>query len=150
MMTSKGRQLQLYTGGAAEPAAAAFSPADTLYAHANPDGSRKRCQACALWLVGLDQCWIHNPDVFVSGDMVCGYHVFGRPLTVAPVRENLDFVDPEFSGLTLVPGGSSCDTCAFYTPQGMTEGTCTALREGPAEEHPIVAALGCCTKWTPI
>jgi hypothetical protein len=148
-MLSKGRRLQLYNTGADAPdEAVRFHPADVLYVYPNPDGTRKNCRNCALWVEGQDQCFVHAPDVLVSGDMVCGYHVFGSPMTAPPARENIDYVDPDLSGLMLVPNGTSCDTCSFYERHGMTEGICGALKESDSEENPVVEALGCCTKWT--
>lgn len=127
------------------------TPDEVLYVHPNPNGTRKMCQNCVLWMPQQTQCFIHDSDVAVPEDAICGYHVFGKPIEgETPLsRENMDPVSPELSGLERIPGGTSCDLCRYYEPQGGTQGVCHAVRGfEPEEETAVVEALGCCTRWT--
>lgn len=125
-------------------------PNEVLYTPPNADGSRKKCANCTLYESPPRTCMIHAADVLVEADDVCGYHVYGRPLDGATSghREFMQAVDPELSGLAKVPGGTSCDTCAHYTPSGTLAGTCGAVSD-PEEDAPaLVQPLGCCARWT--
>ena len=123
-------------------------PADVLYVHPNPDGSRKRCGNCLLWC-RTDQCTIHDAQIEVTQSMVCGYHVYGQP---TPQREERgqDPVDPDISGLTIAPGdGTSCDTCRWYEAR-VAGGLCRAVVDPVSGESARVEALGCCARWEPV
>jgi hypothetical protein len=146
MMT---RKLAVWAGARER---AVFFLANALYTPPNPDGTRKQCQNCVMWVASDQQCFIHDADVVVPPDAVCGYHVYGTPqpggLPGELVRENLQPVTPELSGLIQVPGGTSCDTCHYYTPAGRLSGLCQALHDPETPEEPAaVAALGCCARW---
>jgi len=116
-----------------------------LYTPPNPDLSRKMCGNCSGW-VRNKSCKIHAPDVVVPADGICGYHMFGTPHTDrGSEHPNLQYADPEMSGLEQVPGGVSCDRCRFYTMVGGDFGTCAAVVADGARAS--VAARGCCTRW---
>ncbi len=134
-------------------------PWGVLLAHPNPDGSRKSCVNCMMW-ARTDQCAIHDPDLIIEADHICGYHVFGTPMEVMPTRPsihdqpNIQYVDPDYSGLDSVPGGTSCDLCMYYEPigenyeaDGVEGGLChqiSALDENPPAP---VGPLMCCAAW---
>lgn len=127
------------------------TPDQVLYTPQNPDGTRKQCQNCVLWISEHQaECCIHDPTVFVPPDAICGYHVFGPPRSVRDATMNgVEFVAPETSGLEEVQGGTACEGCVHYTPTNITSGVCGAVAE--AEEPDvgaIVDARGCCTMWT--
>ena len=144
------RNLLVWAGGS-EPAAPVSLPAlsEVVYAPPNPDGSRKSCASCFLYVQPTRQCAIHDPGLPVSPDAVCSYHVFGSPGDGLP-RVNVEPVRPEHSGLERVPGGTSCDRCSHYSPLGATRGSCAAVRgSDEGEEQAQVEALGCCSRWSP-
>lgn len=143
--------LKVYLGrpGAPAPSGPAIFPGQALYARPNPDGTRKMCRNCVLWL-SMGECAIHDADVVATPNTICGYHVYGRP-DAGLTRESLDPVPPELSGLEQVRGGTSCDTCTYYKPQGATGGTCGLVRDpqDPDLDFPV-EALGCCNFWNPV
>lgn len=107
-----------------------------LYAAPNANGERKACSNCRFFegesparaLLGSGGTKCEILPVPVSPEMVCGYHI-----------EQL--ADPGLAGLETVPGGTSCDTCAYYN-----EGLCMATEGedgGPAQVEP----MGCCARW---
>lgn len=102
-----------------------------LYAGPNRDGERKMCSNCEFLEEG--HCEVLGMDV--EPDDICGYHV-----------ESGSYADPDVSGFGNVPGGTSCDTCKFYTPKGDEKGLCSGVvteDNEPAE----VEAMGCCARW---
>lgn len=118
---------------------------EALYTPPNPDGTRKKCSSCFMFVKGKDRCLIHgNQDV--DEDDVCGYHVFGKPQTeqIAGIQE----LDKSMTGF-LCKGdgdktpdeGTSCESCKHYTGNA-TKGTCGLLRG-----KPDVEAKGCCARW---
>ncbi len=150
----EGRRLTVWMGrgDALDAPVPKPTPGQVLYAHPNPDGTRKSCGNCVMWMADMEQCHIHDSDVSVLVDAICGYHVFGTPMTGVSnlSRENMDPVEPELSGLERVPGGISCDRCKYYVQAGQQQGKCRAVRVTNAPEAPsaLVASLGCCTLWT--
>jgi hypothetical protein len=121
---------------------------DALYAPPNADGSRKMCANCFMYAAPKSECEIHAPDVVITHDMVCGYHVKGNPQNAAPTRLGIQTLDPELTGLVQVPGGTGCNTCHFYYAHGSDSGVCQALYEDePPHGHVVVQALGCCAAW---
>ena len=129
-----------------------FRKGDVLYADPNPDRTRKNCGNCIMFLAP-EACFIHDADVVVTPEMVCGYHVYGEPMPAGIERTNMMPVKPETSGLVpVVRDGSSCDTCEFFMPINQRQGLCRALCEyGDTTEeslHPTVDALGCCARWS--
>jgi len=168
----KRRLLQVWAGRPGDEEPVRLGLAQALYSPPNPDMTRKRCANCVFWLGGMgpagaeggeggegarggrEACFLHEENVIVTADMICGYHVFGVSLgaSVLPIRENLQAVTPELSGLEQVPDGTSCDNCRNYTPTpGHPSGLCQALYEPDSTAeypvHPVVQNLGCCCAW---
>lgn len=164
------KRLRIWTGAVLDEGPPKLNLSQTLYAPPNPDHSRKQCLNCIFWLGGRgpmgteggdgatggrEECFIHDADVIVLPDMVCGYHVFGVSLggSVGAFRENMQPVTPELSGLEQVKGGSSCDSCRHFagTPE-TPSGLCQALYETELDElgepmHAVVQSQGCCCAW---
>jgi len=105
-----------------------------LYAKPNPDGTRKQCANCPMWNSKHKLCSIHSKEQTVTADMICGYHVFGKPVDKHP-NAGIDPVAAEGSGLEAVKGGTSCDLCSWYH-----ERHCGLLR---SHVHP----KACCSAW---
>lgn len=143
----EARHLKVWMGGDSEDNVPKPTQAEVLYSPANPDNSRKACRNCVMWMKDMTQCVIHDSDVPVPDDAVCGYHVYGEP-NVGLSRMNGEPVSPELSGLERVPSGASCDICQFYSPRGAIRGVCSAVRGfEPGEDTSEVQALGCCARW---
>lgn len=120
-----------------------------LYAQPNGNGERKACSNCrfasaaaspAGLLLGspgaggpVSRCAVL--PVPITPEMVCGYHI-----------ETGGMADPELAGLETVPGGTSCDNCRFYEPEGEQVGRCLAV-DDEAGEPAAVEAMGCCARW---
>lgn len=119
-----------------------------VYAHPNADGSRKRCLNCVLWTPEAGgRCIIHDPNLQVTGTMVCGYHVFGDPQPQWSDLPGIQPVDPKNSGLDEVGEGTSCDSCVFYEARSRYVGSCHAVAK-PNDRPPApVDAMGCCARW---
>jgi hypothetical protein len=116
-----------------------------LYVGPLPDGARKNCANCCLY-VKDETCSIHDPEIHVKPDAVCGYHVGGEPANKR--RSNkVEYVDPDFSGLGVVQGGTSCDICKFYKSEGKDSGRCQAVIGEEGEQLLKVSARGCCARW---
>lgn len=145
----EGRKLKVWIGHDAEDAPVPKPRLhEVLYSHPNPDGSHKHCSNCVLWLSGQQQCFIHDSDVPVVADAICGYHVFGTPGANGLNRENIDPVEPEHSGLMRLRQGESCDTCTYYSARGAQQGVCRAVAGfDSGQTSANVAALGSCTRW---
>lgn len=126
-----------------------------LYAHPNPDGSRKKCENCMMFISGEKQCEVHDVNIVVTKEHTCGYHVFGKshPKRMhKPDGVHLDAVDPKHSGLDLIKGGTSCDICEYYKNPKNGTGTCIAVQvgvgaEGSTGKLATVEAMGCCARW---
>jgi hypothetical protein len=128
----------------AEPTKAP-APWGVLYAGPNPDGSRKKCDNCFMFLHDKKRCVIHDKDLYVSDEHVCGYHVYGKPLAnwMQQFYDHISPVDPNTSGLVRTVDGSSCDICARYK-----SGWCFAVAERDDSDPPVrVEPLGCCARW---
>lgn len=112
-----------------------------LYARPNDDESRKQCSNCALW-VSSESCMIHDVDLKIIGDMVCGYHIYGSPSDqrLLPKARPLD---PRLSGLELTNNGTSCDNCTYYGDR-----KCYAVADNNEGTPPTdVNPRGCCARW---
>lgn len=126
-----------------------------LYAHPSPDGKRKGCFNCMMFISKDKQCEIHDVNIEATKDHTCGYWVFGAPHPKRmhkPDNVHLQAVDPKHSGLAKVPGGTSCDICEYYKNPKNKKGTCIAVQEGIGEDEAAgklatVEALGCCARW---
>lgn len=118
-----------------------------LYAEPNADGRRKACSNCAFWATS-QQCSIHKETVYISAQAVCGYHVTGTPSDVRAEIPGLEPVEPQFSGLVTVPGGTSCDRCKWYDPELDVDdrGFCRAVNTPEGMPAPV-QSLGCCARW---
>lgn len=53
-------------------------------------------------------------------------------------------VDPQFSGLAIVCGGTHCASCRFFR-----NGVCMATTDEAGTRHPPVDPDGCCAHWEP-
>jgi hypothetical protein len=120
-----------------------------LYAPPNPDGSKKKCENCFLWIPESQRCAIHATSVKVTSGMVCGYHVHGRPSGEKILTEATP-VDPKLSGLEDVSDldGTSCGSCMYYDSKGRGKGLCFGVAKTSTELPPQpVQELGCCSRW---
>lgn len=121
-------------------------PNEVVYTHPNPDSSKKNCSNC-MFFTETEQCIIHRPEIHVSAEMICSYHIYGKPLR-KHIDRGQDFMDPDISGLAIVPGGTACLDCRFYT-QRAAGGLCSAMADAVTGEVPaLVEALGCCARWS--
>jgi len=94
----------------------------SMYAHPNTDGSRKNCKNCIMWSQDK-RCSIHPEDLEILSTAVCGYHIFGNPMDKRMDHPGMKTVDPKFSGLENIPGGTTCDVCfPVGTPVLMADG----------------------------
>lgn len=114
-----------------------------LYANPNPDDSRKQCINCMMWSRD-DRCSIHEDSVEVTEDHVCGYHVYGEPMDERMDHPGMAAVTSELSGLTLIPGGTSCDICRLYFAE---EGNKCLGAVGSDGNLLDVQPKGCCARW---
>ena len=126
-----------------------------IYAHPNPDGSRKTCNNCMMFVSGEKQCEIHDTNIVVTKTMVCGYHVYGKthPKRMhQPDGVHLDAVDPKHSGLDETKIGTSCDICEYFKNPKNGTGTCIVVQQSDGEGNAIgklaiVEGKGCCSRW---
>ena len=116
-----------------------------LYQKPNPDGSRKSCNNCVTW-VRTNRCLVHDPDLEVKKNMICGYYIYGTPQERWPESWEHEPVDKELSGLDTVDGGTSCDVCKWYDGDD-DEGLCQAVNELGTTSPAPVQARGCCARW---
>jgi hypothetical protein len=126
------------------------TPVEVLYLPPNPDGSRKLCKNCYIWVKNTERCVIHASDKKIAAGAVCSYHVYGKPITSETAKgfKNVEPVDPSLSGLMTVDGGTSCDVCKFYIEESDDTGTCKAVADPKDQEKDAgVDALGCCSRW---
>ncbi len=138
------------------PSAPAPELSSILYVHPNRDGTRKNCKNCMMWVKKTEQCVIHNPKLEVVAEEVCGYHIFGKPMSKWMDHPGIDYVDPKFSGLEDVVEGTACDNCHFFergtTSQGESfMGLCLAARDSEIPTmNASVHGRGCCARWEAI
>ena len=126
-------------------------PAGILLARANPDGSRKACRNCIMFVVE-ESCIIHDRSINVTPKHTCGYHVYGKPMDAWMDHPGIQPVDPAISGLEYVPQGTACDNCFFYegTRQYGYRGLCHQARDPKdVSKHATVEARECCAAWWP-
>lgn len=143
-----GKYLRVLNGDieAGDDTAPRPSPSQVLYAPPGKDGLRKMCRNCLLWLSLPQECLIHQPGLQVQAEDVCGYHVIGASMGTRPENQQATWITPDLSGLTWVLGGTSCDTCRFYEPQGQLQGICHFVDQTPGMSA-TVDAKGCCAAW---
>ncbi len=120
---------------------------EAMYKRPNPDGTRKSCAGCIMYVKGENKCVIHPKDLTVRSFYFCDYHVFGMSMEKWMDHPGMMAVDPAFSGLRLAGGGLACDNCIFYAPGEPQAGICTALVKvlGGTELAPV-AALAMCAR----
>lgn len=131
------------------------TPAEVLYVAPTGTGEGRLCRNCVLWDAPDARCTIHGAQLPVNATMVCGYHVFGRPLDGWIDFPGIEIVVPATSGLVQVSEpGTACGNCAAFRPglpAGSTAGACMRVGEvvtggwRPAQ----VDAYGCCARWVP-
>lgn len=115
-----------------------------LYVHPNSDGSKKLCKNCIMWSRD-EKCSIHEPNIKVTKTMVCGYHVFGKPMPKRMEHEGMDTVDPKYSGLEEVGDGTNCGTCKYFVKKSEDLGSCRAVYDKGKQAN--VKTFGCCGRW---
>jgi hypothetical protein len=143
------RHLDVFMGYGASAVNRRPVPHEVLYTRPNRDGSRKKCGNCVLYDSPNRLCHVHDTDLSIQADAVCGYHVYGRPTDGGQDvhREYMDPVDPAFSGLERVVG-ASCNLCAYFSPTSSSAGLCTLVSDpNEPEANFSVEALGCCAAW---
>lgn len=121
-----------------------------LYAPPNPDGSKKKCGNCAFFIQDAEQCMIHDEDIQITERMVCGYHVFGDPVTLEFADAiSAEPIDPKLSGLedTGRLDGTSCSSCVFFEGTGPGKGLCHGVAKEGGQPPQPVQPLGCCARW---
>jgi hypothetical protein len=145
------RHLHVLMGYGASPTSRRPVPHEVLYTRPNRDGTRKKCANCVQYDSPNRLCRIHDTDLLLQPDSVCGYHVYGRPSDGGKDehREYMDPVDPSYSGLERVPAGVSCNSCAYFSVSSSSSGLCTLVSDpNEPEANFSVEALGCCSAWT--
>jgi hypothetical protein len=137
------------------PHEARSQPWGVVYVHPNPDGSRKACRNCIMWVAGQDRRVVHEKNLPITAEHVCGYHVYGKPMRRWTDHPGIDPLDPNLSGLDMVPGGTSCDICREYLPaprvfpaaeEGVVMGRCQVVIDQNRMPAPV-DPLGCCARW---
>lgn len=131
------------------------TPDEVLYVHA-AGGAGRMCLNCVLYDDMHEEhpiCTIHGPSLDIEPDAVCGYHVLGEP--AAPRFDEIDYVDPELSGLVHAPEqGTKCGNCVHFFVEArvsycgaVTTGKSTQTSDGIAWEPAKVEVDGCCSRW---
>lgn len=124
------------------------APDGALYRRPNPDGSRKSCRLCIMWVSEENKCVIHPKDVEVTADMVCGFHVYGEPIKKWMDHPGIQPVTPDLSGLQIVGAGAVCASCRFYEDGGNGAGLCWGVSK-PEDRRPPqpVELMGWCSRY---
>jgi len=147
MLNLKKAMAKAYKQG--ESPAKLPKPWGVVYDSPNPDGSRKACGNCMMYITekgGL--CAIHGPDVRMTPDRICGYYVYGKPMEKMMPMPGMKPVDPKFSGMNRAPGGVSCDVCIYYVKKDEEKGLCRAV-QGEDGGFAEVQAMGACSRYSP-
>lgn len=114
---------------------------DVLYAPPNPgDMEPKACGNCCMFVPNSNQCLIVDGNL--EADMVCGYHVPGKPRdTWEDMGQEL--VSQELAGVEFNP--TSCGSCKFsYNENNKLYCEAVTDQGKPA----LIELFGCCTRWT--
>jgi hypothetical protein len=123
-------------------------PNGALYRHPNPDGSRKNCGNCVLWVSGEDRCVIHPKELHIDSDELCGYHVYGKAMSSWVDLPGIMPVSPELSGLRMVGPGGACASCKFYRRQDETHGICIGVSNPDTRKPGVpVESRGWCARY---
>lgn len=121
-------------------------PGGALYKHPNPDGSRKRCGNCVMFMEAENRCAIHPQDLKITESMWCGYHIFGPPS--GKPHPGVMPVTPDISGLIEVGAGAVCSGCRFYDDKGAGNGLCWGVSRPDDRRPPApVETLGNCARY---
>ena len=120
------------------------TPEEVLYQKPNSDMSRKRCGNCVLYSTQDRSCSIMDAALDIDPNMICGYYVFGLPMSERAVFVGMDPVSPEFAGLCETSEGTSCDLCVHFSEPSL----CDAVQQDGS--YATVDPLGCCNRWCPI
>lgn len=124
------------------------APDGALYRHPNPDGSRKRCENCFMFVPSEQACIIHFRDQKVESTDICGYHIFGQPMDKWMDHPGMQPVTPDISGLRRVGGGAVCASCRFYRDQGNGMGLCYGVSKPDDRKPPQpVELMGWCARF---
>lgn len=95
------------------------------------------CGNCMMWIKDVDRCMIHPKDTKVTGDMICGLYVNGKP-SISDEAESEGYVTATMSGLG--KGRTNCGNCRWgvdsYCVHPMLKG------------WPVHMQNGCCNAWT--
>jgi hypothetical protein len=128
-----------------KPTAPAVDIAEVLYVDPAPGGEPRNCKNCVMWGSDTNQCSLMPPNVEATADHVCGYHVFGNPSKKKIQFDGIHPVNQKNSGFIVVKGGSSCQTCNWFSKEDEEDGVCLAVNKRKKRAH--VHPLGCCTRW---
>ena len=115
-----------------------------LFVEPLPNGDRKNCKNCALWVTSA-RCLIHDPKLHIPEDWICGYWVGGKPLDTDLKLDIKQYIPPSLTGLGSAPEGTACDNCRWFESTSEAQGKCHGLQE--KGKPPIVAARACCSRW---
>jgi hypothetical protein len=118
-----------------------------LYRHPNPDGSRKRCANCIMWVSKENRCVIHPREVQVDAQDMCGFYVFWQPTDRWMDHPGIQPVDPKLSGLRDAGSGVSCANCRYYQVVDRSHGLCRAVASENRQPPQPVDSLGWCTRY---
>lgn len=126
-------------------------PSGVLYRHPNPDGSRKNCGNCILWVSSENRCAIHSRDLKIESTDMCGYHIYGQPLPHWVNFPLIDPVTPDLSGLRFAGPGVACASCLFYERKGNEDGLCHGVANPQTKLPPApVESRGWCSRFKQI
>lgn len=120
---------------------------ECVYLGPNPDATKKACSNCVSWASKDEQCYFMSPSQPVYGDMVCGYHIFGKPIDSFAKRLPMLPLTPATAGLISTPNGegTSCSICKAYD---RSTSKCYALANDAKDDFADVEPGGCCGRWT--
>ena len=101
------------------------------------DGGKKKCGRCMMFLTDVGKCSVHGSGINITGDMVCGFYIHGKPMT-SKDHPPMKLVTPAESGLIGTnDGGTHCASCIHFSPTG----SACEIVEGYIEPN------GCCNHW---
>lgn len=123
-------------------------PDGALYRHPDPDGSRKSCGNCIMWVSGEARCVIHERNQVVESQQMCGYHIFGQPMTKWEDHPGIQPVTPDISGLRWAGPGVACASCKFYRRHDDVSGLCVGVSDPKTREPGVpVESKGWCARY---
>jgi hypothetical protein len=123
-------------------------PGGALYRPPNPDGSRKSCGNCIMFVSKENRCVIHSRSLEIGDDLMCGYHVYGTPMERWMDHPGIMPVTPDLSGLRWAGPGVACASCKFYVAQSNEGGTCIAVSDPNTRKPGVpVESRGWCARY---